>query len=58
MILETVDVLGPRLTSFLLLFFSSKEKESSRDAFLKSSTAETLLKEHLTVQQAQECSLE
>jgi len=57
MILETVDVLGPRLTSFLLLFFS-KEKESSRDAFLKSSTAETLLKEHLTVQQAQECSLE
>jgi len=36
---------------------SSKEEEGLGDTFLKSSVAEILLEEHLTVQQAQECSL-
>jgi len=43
MILEAIGVLGPGLTSSL------EEEESSRDAFLESSAAETLLEERLTV---------
>ena len=53
MILETIDVLGPGLISFLLSFFS-EEKENSEKAFLESSAAETLLEEYLTVQQTSE----
>ena len=49
MILEAVGVLGPELTSSSLLSFSSEEEESSGDAFLESSAAETLLKERLIV---------
>jgi len=43
MILKAVGILGPELTS------SSEEEEGSGDAFLKSSAAETLLEEYLTV---------
>jgi len=57
MILEAVDVLGPGLTFSSLLSSSSEEEEGSGDAFLESSAAKTLLKEHLTVRQAQECPL-
>ena len=49
MILEAVGVLGLGLISSSSLSFSSEEEESSGDAFLKSSAAETLLKEYLTV---------
>ena len=54
MILEAIGVLGPGLTSFSLLSFSSEEEESSGDAFLETSAAETLLEERLTVRRAQE----
>jgi len=49
MILEAIGVLGPGLTFFSSLSSSSKEEKGSGDAFLKSSVAETLLKECLTV---------
>jgi len=50
MILEAVDVLGPRLTSSSSLSSFSEEEEGSGDAFLESSAAKILLKERLTVQ--------
>ena len=49
MILETVGILGLELTSSSSLFSSSEEEEGSGDAFLKTSAAETLLEEHLTM---------
>ena len=54
MILEVVGILGPGLIFSFSLSSSSGEEEGSGDAFLESSAAETLLKEHLTVQRAQE----
>ena len=50
MILEAIGVLEPGLTSSSSLSSSSEEEEGSRDAFLETSEAETLLEEHLTVQ--------
>jgi len=47
--LEIIDILGPKLISFLSLFSFSKIEEGSGDAFLESSVAETLLEEYLTV---------
>jgi len=49
MILEAVGVLRPGLTSSSSLSSSSEEEEGLGDAFLKSSAAETLLEECLTV---------
>jgi len=49
MILEAVDVLGLGLTFSSLLSSASEEEESSGNAFLETSGAETLLEKHLTV---------
>jgi len=48
-ILKAIDVLGPGLTSSFSLSSFSEEEESSGDAFLESSAAETLLKKRLIV---------
>jgi len=49
MILETVGILGPGLTSSSSFFFSSEEEEGSGDTFLESSVAKTLLEKRLIV---------
>jgi len=49
MILETVGVLEPGLTSSSSLSSEEEEEEGSGDAFLESLVAETLLEERLTV---------
>jgi len=49
MILETVGVLEPGLTSFFSLSSSLEEEKGSGDAFLAFSAAETLLEKRLTV---------